>query len=291
MENHFSVFAQHVKAIQVNGTTTEELSASIASAVVEVFMKVRNHTPRRRFGGKTPASLIQGALPDEGDRPAIEKLRDRFNKNRRSFEERWALLLTETLSCFTSLEADGTPPRRMRALLRKYSHEEIIAAQAAFHAQRTKHQDKVYGEDYFFGILRCKREERAKQVYADVFRAGIHLQTKLPSYNSNTRELAQSIIKYLAEIENEKTPVHQRYHLQALLFFLMSVSQRVALPVLWKMVLEGLTRSNLVSLRWSSTVQDFCYEHLGDLLHEETNKSPANTRAPPLGRPAGASMQ
>jgi hypothetical protein len=294
MENHFSVFAQHVKAIQVSGATSEELSASIAMAVVEAFMKVRNNTPRRRFGGRTPLDLARGKVPDEGDRPAIEKLRDRMNKNRRSFEERWALLLPETLSCFVSLDADGNPSRRMRSLLRKYSQDEIIAAQAAFHAQRVKHPDNKYAEDYFFGILRHKREERAKKVYADVFRAGIHLQTKLPCYTSSLPELAQSIIQYLSDIEREKSPVHQRYHLQALLFFLMSISHRVSLPLLWKTVLQGLTRSNLVSLRWFSTVQEFCHEHLGDLLYEfprEADKSPASTRAPPADHLIGASLQ
>jgi hypothetical protein len=294
MENHFSVFAQHVKTIDVKGDTDEELGASIARAFVEAFMKVRNHTPRKRFDGQTPSDLVRGKQPDEGDRPAIEKLRDRVNKNQRSFEERWKLILPETLACFSSLDAEGNPPRRMRKLLRNYSHNEIIAAQAAFHAQREKHPDNKYGEDYFFGILRCKREERAKQVYADVFRAGIQIQSKLLSYNSDLRELASSIIKYLSDIEDEKIPLHQRYHLQALLFFLMSISHRVSLPLLWKTVLQGLTRSNVVSLRWFSTVQEFCHEHLGDLLYEfppKTDKSSASPRAPPIDRQVGASLQ
>lgn len=284
MENHFSVFAQHVKNITVEGQSEEELSASIAMAVVSAFMKVRNHTPRRRLLGKTPAEAARGKTPDENDRPAIEKLRDRFNKAQLSFEERWALLLPETRACFTSLDEDGSAPRRMRKLLRQYSQEEIIAAQASFHAQRTKHPEKNYAEDYFFGILRHKRENRAKQIHADVFRAGIHLQTQLPRETSNLTELAHSILRFLADVEDEKSPLHQRYQLQALIFFLMSISHRVSLPVLWKLVTYGLTRSNLVSLRWFSQVQEFCYEHLGSLLYEEPieeNKSPQNAHGPP----------
>jgi hypothetical protein len=285
MENHFSVFAQHVKTIDIKGTTNEELSASIAMAVVESFMKVRNNTPRRRFGGKTPLDLAEGKIPDEGDRPAIEKLKNRVSKNHKSFEDRWALLIPETLACFVSLDTDGNPSRRMQKLLGKYTLDEIIAAQAAFHAQKEKHPDKNYGEDYFFGILRRKREERAKLIYSDVFRAGIHLQTKLPSYTSNLSDFARTIIEHLSALEDEKSPVHQRYQLQALMFFLMSISTQVSLPLLWKTVLQGLVRSNLVSLRWFSTIQEFCHEHLGHVLYEfpreEDEKSPANTRGPP----------
>jgi hypothetical protein len=230
------------------------------------------------------AEVARGKFPDENDRPAIEKLRNRFNRAQLSFEERWALLLPETRACFTSLEEDGSAPKRMRKLLRQYSPEEIIAAQAAFHAQRAKRPEMNYTEDYFFAILRHKRENRAKQIHADVFRAGIKLQTQLPQATSNPMELAHSILRFLADAEDEPSPLHQRYQLQALFFFLISISHRVSLPILWKLVLDGLTRSNLVSLRWFLQVQEFSYEHLGSLLYEEENvgnKSFHNSHAPP----------
>jgi hypothetical protein len=287
MENQFSVFAQHITSIEVNGATTEELSASFARVLIESFMKVRNHTPRRRFGGKTPAELVSGKTPDEADRPAIEQLKVRFSKHQRSFAERWALLLPETIACFTSLDEDGNFSQRMRKLLRQYSQAEIIAAQAAFHSQKSKNPENKFDESYFFGILRHKREERAKQVYADVFRAGIHLQSKLPTYTSNRRDLANQIIKYLSDIENEESPLHQRYHLQALIFFLISISTKVSLPDLWTMIIDGQVRSNLVSLRWFSSVQEFVYEHVGDLLYEhpmKENPIAGSARAPPPDR-------
>ncbi len=287
MENHFSVFAQHITSLNITGATTEELSASFARALIESFMKVRNHTPRRRFGGRTPAELVFDKTPDEADRPAIEQLKTRFNKHHRSFAERWALLLPETIACFTSLDEDGNFSQRMRKLLRQYSQAEIIAAQAAFHAQKSKNPEGKYDESYFFGILRHKREERAKQVYADVFRAGIHLPSKLPAYTPNMRELANEIVKYLSDIANEGSPVHQRYHLQALLFFLISISTKVSLPTLWAMVVDGQVRSNLVSCRWFSAVQEFAYEHVGDLLYEHpANEKPivGSFHAPPSSR-------
>jgi hypothetical protein len=82
MENHFSVFSQHVQSIAIAGESPKELSASVARAITETFMKVRNHTPRRRFRNATPHSLTLEKRANEADRPAISKLATRMSKKK-----------------------------------------------------------------------------------------------------------------------------------------------------------------------------------------------------------------
>ena len=286
IENHFSVFSQHVQSIDIAGESPKELSASIARAVTETFMKVRNHTPRKRFRNATPHSLALGKKADESDRSAIAKLATRMSRNKKSLSERWSVLLPETIACFTSLLDDKTPTKIMAKQLLRYSTREIIEAQAAFHAQKSRHPEKTYGEDYFFGILRNKREQRAKMVYADTFRAGIFLKSKLPHQNLGIPELRAEILRFLSELEDEESPFHQRYHLQALMFFLVSVSTKLSLPKLWQEIIDGMVYANIVSERWFSSVVEFAYEHIGDLLYENSYRplSAHNYRSAPIAK-------
>ena len=270
MENHFSVFSQHVQSIDIVGESPKELSASVARAVTEAFMKVRNHTPRKRFRNATPHSLALEKKANEADRPAIAKLATRMSKNKKSLSERWGVLLPETLACFTSIPDTKIPTKLIAKQLLRYSTQEIIEAQSAFHSQKSKRPEKNYGEEYFFGILRNKRQERAKMVYADTFRAGVTLKSKLPDQNLGMTELRSEILRFLSELEGEKSPLHQRYHLQSLMFFLVSVSTRLSLQILWRRIVEGMVHSNIVSEQWFSSVVEFAYEHIGDLLYENS---------------------
>ena len=51
IENNFSIFERFVGEIKITGTNPDQLAASVARNVIEIFTQQRNHAPRRRFGG------------------------------------------------------------------------------------------------------------------------------------------------------------------------------------------------------------------------------------------------
>ena len=55
IENNFSIFEKFVGEIHIQGANDKEIARSVANAIIEVFTQQRNYSPRKRFGGKTPA--------------------------------------------------------------------------------------------------------------------------------------------------------------------------------------------------------------------------------------------
>jgi hypothetical protein len=271
IENNFSIFEKFVGEVRINGTSKEQVAQSLAQAIVEIFTQQRNHAQRKRFG-QSPGEL---AAPFVGQRPehirsTIEKLRDRFDKEHQLVEEKWAII-KKSRTHFGYM--DDASEAKFKKIIATYPVADIVAAQASYLAQIAKYPEKRYPVEYFFGILRHKRETKLKNIYTEEFRAGIEIAASSSAEASlEIDEQAPKVVAELIEIEHEATPARRLMRLDALCWCLVALQAKISLTELWSRV-GDLAAANLnISLRWWSEVMEYLFDRLGYFLLLKTER-------------------
>jgi transposase InsO family protein len=270
IENNFSIFERYVGEINIIGTNPEELACQIAKNIIEVFTQQRNHRERKRLFGKTPIEACKNLLRPEHNRTEIEKLASRLEKKIKSHEINWNLI-SEARKKFENLTIESE--NKIKKEIFRYSQNEIVAAEASYLAQISKHPENKYGPEYFLAILRYKREAIAKRTYNEAFRAGIEKANILLSDKYETpEETAENIIAEFLELQNEKSPLRRILRLDALSLWMVGYSTKYSIEELWRLVV-GLSEKTLVlNLKWWSSIVEYLNDKIGNLLFNERPK-------------------
>lgn len=270
IENNFSIFEQFVGDLNIIGSTSEEISKSIAQVIVEVFTQLRNHQSRQRLNGETPDEVSTSAKRPEHARDAIEKMATRFQKKEDNIKEKWTLI-ADARAHFEPLSEQSEI--KIKKILAKYPVLDIVAAQAAYLAQIAKYPNETYRSEYFMAILRHKRETKAKGLYNEVYRAGI-LKSRFFDLEKllSQEELAKTIINTIEEIQREPTPAHRMLRLDALAWSMASIASKVSIGHLWRLVADFAANARKVTLRFWQLVNESMVDRLGALLFYEIDQ-------------------
>lgn len=270
IENNFSIFERFVGDININGTTMEEIASGVANAFIEVFTQQRNHSPRKRMAGRTPMEANENVMRPELHRNAIEKLAKRFEKKNENIEDKWKLI-SRAQKHFGCLNQESI--LKIQKILSKHTVKDIIAAQAAYLAQISKHPDNAYGSEYFFAILRHKRETKVKRTYNEAFRAGVKVANDLfPSEDKTESDCADFIIEELIKIQAETTPSLRMLKLDAIAWWMVGYGSKNSLQRLWRLVGDLVEKNLSFNLNWWLSINEFLYEKIGNLLFIDSPK-------------------
>lgn len=275
IENNFSIFERFVGDVHVSGKTDKEIAESIANVIVEVFTQQRNHTPRKRLGSRSPADYPTPDRPPEHVRSAVERLANRFNREIRDIEAKWDLIKPARAHFEQMAEASQ---QKLMKQLGKYPSSDILFAQTQYLVQVMKYPDRTYRSEYFMAILRHKREEEAKRVFNEAWRAGAARMRELmpPPKPIPPKERAKDILEVFVEILDMATPAEWMVELDALAWWLIQYSRQASLPELWTEVENEVVMSKVMSLEQWGEIKDYLSRRLGDFLYEPI--------APPVGK-------
>lgn len=261
IENNFSIFERQVGSLSISAQTPYEIGKVLVQAIVEVFTQQRNHRPRSRLADRTPAEASANTKRPESARDAIEALARRFDRENKQIEEKWELIHLARRH-FCNLEDASI--QKIKGELGKYPISDVIAAQAAYLAQITKHPDRRYGPEYFLAILRHKREEKAKGIYNETYRAGSQLALKLmPANGQDAAATAAGIVDILLEIQEEPTPAHRMLRLEALCWWLVGQGTPLQVSALWRHVGDTAEATRAMTLRWWASINEYVTDHIG----------------------------
>jgi hypothetical protein len=223
----------------------------MSALIVEIFTQQRNNSPRKRNGGRSPEDTADGAKRPEHMRSTLEQLKRRFEKQLADAGSRWDLIAAARKH-FGDLDEESTT--KMKKMLLSYPITDIMGAQAAYLAQIATHPYKKYRSEYFFAILRYKREEKAKQTYSEAFRAGIDLYANLDFGGSLSEEvLSGKILELLEGLNEEPTPSHRLMKLNTLSLWLFQYSHKGEVSSLWTKVEKLAHMSIAISMRRCGT--------------------------------------
>ena len=154
--------------------------------------------------------------------------------------------------------------------LGKYPSGDILFAQTQYLAQIFKYPDQTYRSEYFMAILRHKREEEAKRVFNEAWRAGAAQMRELmpPPQPIPPKERAKDILEVFVEILDMATPAEWMVELDALAWWLIHYSRQASLPELWTAVENEVVTSKVMSLKQWGEIKDYLSRLLGDFLYE-----------------------
>ncbi len=267
IENNFSIFERFVGDVHVSGKNDKEIAESIANVIVEVFTQQRNHTPRKRLGSRSPADYPTPDRPPEHVRSAVERLANRFNREIRDIEAKWDLIKPAREHFEQQPEASQ---QKLMKQLGKYPSGDILFAQTQYLAQIFKYPDQTYRSEYFMAILRHKREEEAKRVFNEAWRAGAARIRELmpPPKPIPPKDRAKDILEVFVEILDMATPAEWMVELDALAWWLIHYSRQASLPELWTAVEHEVVTSKVMSLKQWGEIKDYLSRLLGDFLYE-----------------------
>gem|GEM_PF-3384356 len=267
IENNFSIFERFVGDVHVSGKTDKEIAESIANVIVEVFTQQRNHTPRKRLGSRSPADYPTPDRPPEHVRSAVERLASRFNREIRDIEAKWCLIKPARGHFEQMAEASQ---QKLMKQLGKYPSSDILFAQTQYLAQVMKYPDRTYRSEYFMAILRHKREEEAKRVFNEAWRAGAARMRELmpPPKPIPPKERAKDILEVFVEILDMRTPAEWMVELDALAWWLIHYSRQASLPELWTAVENEVVMSKVMTLEQWGEIKDYLSRLLGDFLYQ-----------------------
>jgi len=268
IENNFSVYEKFVGKIVINGRTDEEIAQSISQTIIEIFTQMRDHSPRKRLRGLTPAEAGEGAVRPEHARDEIELMSNRLQPEKRGVSEKWEIIASIRQDFG---ELDEKSQEKLRRELGKYPIDDIIAAKSRYSAQRIKEPLNKYGPEYFLGILRHKRESKAKKKYNEAYRAGLELKAQLfPSTPGSTFEIASDIMGVLTGLKDLPSPSHQMLLLDSLCWWMVRNSAIYSIPELWREITDLSEISFGVSLRLWTKINEYVHDRLGDFLYKHS---------------------
>jgi len=274
IEGNFSIFERFVGPINITGSNPEEISRSIMEMIVEIFTQMRNHKKRKRFGNRSPIEIAEGSTRPEVVRSALEKLRDRLAIDQTTLDDKFKLI-ESLIPKFGTLSESSL--KKIKSLLSIFSAQEIIAACAAYMAQSAKHPDKHYQSEYFFGILRHKREGNAKLAYNEEFLAKHNLHQELLNQKINpnisaeavqrsSEVLVANIGEYLKDVVAERIPARRLLFLDSLVLWIAQNSVKIDIQKLWEKLTNHIQKSIFFTQRSWATINEYIYNKLGNLM-------------------------
>ena len=270
IENNFSIFERFVGDIAITGSTPAEISKSISQVIVEIFTQLRNHQDRARLNGRTPEGVCKDAKRPEHVRDDIEKMAARFQRQEDNGNEKWELIANARAQ-FEALSERSEI--KIKKIIVKYPTLDIVAAQSAYLAQIAKYPNEKYRSEYFMAILRHKRETKAKDVYNEVYRAGILKSNVYKLDGTLTKEMcATNIVEAIAKMQDELTPAHRMLKLDSLAWWMVSNVHCINIKQLWQVVCDSVTRMRKISLRFWQLVNEYMVDRIGGILFCEINQ-------------------
>lgn len=268
IENNFSIFEKYVGDIRITGSSDEEIAASVAENIIEVFTQQRNYQPRKRLGGASPASVATGAQRPEQQKSMIEILAGRLRREWLDVEQKW-FLISDARQYFESLSLEAE--EKMKRQLRYYGAATLIAAQASYIA-KIKEGGGPYPSAYFMGIVRNKQQQILKNLYNEQYRASIEklIAHFPPEYDETAcADMVFSEIKTAAVCS---TPAQALLHLEALSWSMVHYAASASLTKLWKKVQDLATRSFAISYQFWQQVNEYLSERIGIFLYAEQSE-------------------
>jgi transposase InsO family protein len=269
IESNFGIFDRFVGQVHIEGENPQEIAESMAKNIVEIFTQQRNHQPRKRNGGRTPIEAASESVRPIEVRDELEKLKYRFEKEQIDIEKKFKLIAEIYNDMGEMTEKDL---EKFKKQLKSYPYEDILAAVAAYKAQRDKYPLNNYKAGYFMAILRNKREESAKRVYSEAFRSGVEIILTSPPKYLNPEESALKFVEILKECFDISTPSVRMLHMETLCWWMVDYSTRESLPQLWKTVEKQLQSSVDITTKNLSEVTEYFYSKLGALLYSDDSE-------------------
>lgn len=158
IEENFNVFNRWVGAIEINGTTPDQIARSIMQALVEVFTQMRNHKPRKAFSFKTAQEVMDESIPATPEEEALvrEKLKALADRLK---NEQATPLVTEQKKAAMKQAIEKTSPPQPEVFEKKlqdarFTPDLILQSVAILEKLRREKPEKSLGHAYFGGILR-----------------------------------------------------------------------------------------------------------------------------------------
>jgi hypothetical protein len=173
LEGAFGLLEQTAPPLVVRGGDNHELARSILQLLVTIWAWTRNHRPRRRLGGRSPAEVYRSTPPPTPEELAevlahLRELKRRSDLARRTEEAKAdpvrRQLLVEEMEALGLEDPDG----RVATECARYSLEAILRGLAIFSAKRAEATIPPTADParYLAGIIRRVNEQRELEAFA-----------------------------------------------------------------------------------------------------------------------------
>ena len=178
-EGAFSQLKKVLGAIELDSSTPENLGESVLTALVSLYVEMRNKLPLRK-SGVSP----QVAMATETSEEVRQKERERLiqhNKNRQdSGEKQNKLEILHWVVQNHNLDVDTPSFRRAEYSIKSYSIEAIQKTEKIFIRAVDRNSDKK-NLSYFFGILKNIQQELDDAQYQEYCRKKYYYKSLLES--------------------------------------------------------------------------------------------------------------
>ncbi len=178
-EGAFSQLKKVLGAIELESSTPEDLGESVLTALLSLYIKMRNKLPLRK-NNVTPQTAMEIETNEEVRRKERERL-IQHNKNRKdSGEEQNKLEVLHWVIQNHDLEVDTPSFRRAEYSIKFYSTDAIRKTEKAFLKAVDRNSDKK-NLSYFFGILKNIQQELDDAQYHEYCRKKYYYKSLLES--------------------------------------------------------------------------------------------------------------
>jgi len=178
-EGVFSQLKKVLGTIELDFSTPENLGKSVLTALVALYMEMRNKLPLRK-SPVTPQAVMEIEISEEVRQKERERL-IQHNKNREdSGEEQNKLETLHWIIQNHDLEVDTPSSRRAEYSIKFYSTDAIQKTEQAFLKAVDRNSDKK-NLSYFFGILKNIQQELDDAQYHEYCREKYYYKSLLES--------------------------------------------------------------------------------------------------------------
>jgi len=188
-EGAFSQLKEVIGTIEIDSSTPEKLAKNVLSAIVALYVKMRNKLPLRK-SGVTPQAAIEAETSEKVRQKEWERL-IRHNENRRdSGEERGKIETLHWIIKKHDLDVDTPSFRRAEYSIKSYSSEAIHQSERAFIKAVDRKVDRK-NLSYFFGILNNIQKDLDDAQYHEYCREKYEYKSLLESERLQLEETAK----------------------------------------------------------------------------------------------------
>ena len=178
-EGAFSQLKETLGMIELDTSSPENLAKSVLSALIALYVKMRNKLSLRK-NGVTPQAAMKAETSEEVRKNERERL-VRHKQNRLdSGEEQEKVVTLHWIIEKHDLEVDTPSFRRAEYSIKSYSIEAIYRAEKAFINAVDRNCDRK-NVSYFFGILKNIQQELDEAQYLEYYREKFNYKSLLES--------------------------------------------------------------------------------------------------------------
>lgn len=178
-EGAFSQLKKVIGTIELDSSSPENLGKSVLTALVSLYVEMRNKLPLRK-SGVTPQVAMATEISEEVRQKERERL-IQHNKNRQdSGEEHNKLDILHWVIQSHNLDVDSPSFRRAEYSIKSYSIEAIQKTEKIFMRAVDRNSDKN-NLSYFFGILKNIQQELDDAQYQEYCREKYYYKSLLAS--------------------------------------------------------------------------------------------------------------